>query len=336
MNSQNTKTVTEVLGMERVVRKVKMKMSAKPAKQKGKWNLKEDIKKRWQLYLMLLLPVLYIIIFCYLPMGGIVIAFKDYSFRKGILGSDWVGFKYFEQFFTSPDIKMLLANTLIISLYQLLITFPAPIILALALHIIGNDRFKKFMQTITYAPYFISTVVMVGIVLQCLHLNIGIVNTFLDSVGLDRIDFMGRISYFRHIYVWSGVWQTTGFSAIIYIAALGNVDQSLVEASLIDGANRWQRIRIVELPTLKPIITIQLIMAIGSIMGIGFEKMFLMQNTMNLPVSEIISTYMFKRGMENMQYSFATAVGLFNSVVNFILLFIANKLSQKFGETSLW
>ena len=231
---------------------------------------------------------------------------------------------------------MLLKNTLIISIYQLVVTFPAPIILALALHIIGNDRFKKFMQTVTYAPYFISTVVLVGIVLQCLHLNIGIVNTVLEYLGLNRVDFMGRVSYFRHIYVWSGVWQTTGFSAIIYIAALGNVDQSLVEASLIDGANRLQRIKIVELPALKPIITIQLIMAIGSIMGVGFDKIFLMQNTLNLPVSEIISTYVFKRGMKDLQYSFATAVGLFNSVVNFILLFTANKLSQKFGETSLW
>ena len=305
-------------------------------KKREKWNLKQDFRKRWQLYLMLSLPVLYISIFCYVPMGGIVIAFKDYSFRKGILGSDWVGLKYFKQFFSSPDIGMLLKNTLIISIYQLVVTFPAPIILALALHIIGNDRFKKFMQTVTYAPYFISTVVLVGIVLQCLHLNIGIVNTVLEYLGLNRVDFMGRVSYFRHIYVWSGVWQTTGFSAIIYIAALGNVDQSLVEASLIDGANRLQRIKIVELPALKPIITIQLIMAIGSIMGVGFDKIFLMQNTLNLPVSEIISTYVFKRGMKDLQYSFATAVGLFNSVVNFILLFTANKLSQKFGETSLW
>ena len=155
-------------------------------------------------------------------------------------------------------------------------------------------------------------------------------------MGLDRVDFMGRASYFRHIYVWSGVWQTTGYAAVIYIAALGNVDQSLVEASLIDGANRLQRIKIVELPALKPIITIQLIMAIGSIMGVGFEKVFLMQSPLNLSVSEIISTYVYKRGLKDMQYSFATAVGLFNSVVNFILLFLANKISQKFGETSLW
>lgn len=192
------------------------------------------------------------------------------------------------------------------------------------------------MQSLTYAPYFISTVVMVGIILQCFHLNIGIVNNLLALVGLDRVDFMGRASYFRHIYVWSGVWQTTGYAAVIYIAALGNVDQSLVEASLIDGANRLQRIKIVELPALKPIITIQLIMAIGSIMGVGFEKVFLMQSPLNLSVSEIISTYVYKRGLKDMQYSFATAVGLFNSVVNFILLFLANKISQKFGETSLW
>ena len=304
--------------------------------EKKKWSLKEDIQKRWQLYLMLLLPLAYIIVFCYVPMGGILIAFEDYSFRKGILGSGWVGLKYFEQFFSNPDMMKLLKNTLVISFYSLLISFPAPIILALALHIIGGKRFKKFMQSLTYAPYFISTVVMVGIILQCFHLNIGIVNNLLALVGLDRVDFMGRASYFRHIYVWSGVWQTTGYAAVIYIAALGNVDQSLVEASLIDGANRLQRIKIVELPALKPIITIQLIMAIGSIMGVGFEKVFLMQSPLNLSVSEIISTYVYKRGLKDMQYSFATAVGLFNSVVNFILLFLANKISQKFGETSLW
>ncbi len=304
--------------------------------EKKKWSLKEDIQKRWQLYLMLLLPLAYIIVFCYVPMGGILIAFEDYSFRKGILGSDWVGLKYFEQFFSNPDMMKLLKNTLVISFYSLLISFPAPVVLALALHIIGGKRFKKFMQSLTYAPYFISTVVMVGIILQCFHLNIGIVNNLLALVGLDRVDFMGRASYFRHIYVWSGVWQTTGYAAVIYIAALGNVDQSLVEASLIDGANRLQRIKIVELPALKPIITIQLIMAIGSIMGVGFEKVFLMQSPLNLSVSEIISTYVYKRGLKDMQYSFATAVGLFNSVVNFILLFLANKISQKFGETSLW
>ena len=304
--------------------------------EKKKWSLKEDIQKRWQLYLMLLLPLAYIIVFCYVPMGGILIAFEDYTFRKGILGSDWVGLKYFEQFFSNPDMMKLLKNTLVISFYSLLISFPAPIVLALALHIIGGKRFKKFMQSLTYAPYFISTVVMVGIILQCFHLNIGIVNNLLALVGLDRVDFMGRASYFRHIYVWSGVWQTTGYAAVIYIAALGNVDQSLVEASLIDGANCLQRIKIVELPALKPIITIQLIMAIGSIMGVGFEKVFLMQSPLNLSVSEIISTYVYKRGLKDMQYSFATAVGLFNSVVNFILLFLANKISQKFGETSLW
>ena len=304
--------------------------------EKKKWSLKEDIQNRWQLYLMLLLPLAYIIVFCYVPMGGILIAFEDYSFRKGILGSDWVGLKYFEQFFSNPDMMKLLKNTLVISFYSLLISFPAPIVLALALHIIGGKRFKKFMQSLTYAPYFISTVVMVGIILQCFHLNIGIVNNLLALVGLDRVDFMGRASYFRHIYVWSGVWQTTGYAAVIYIAALGNVDQSLVEASLIDGANCLQRIKIVELPALKPIITIQLIMAIGSIMGVGFEKVFLMQSPLNLSVSEIISTYVYKRGLKDMQYSFATAVGLFNSVVNFILLFLANKISQKFGETSLW
>lgn len=312
-----------------------MKKKKERVKEK-KWSLKEDIRRRWQLYLMLLLPVAWLIIFCYVPMGGIAIAFQDYSFKRGIFGSEWVGLKYFKQFFANPDMERILKNTLILSLYQLAATFPTPIILALALHIIGGKHFKKFMQSLTYAPYFISTVVLVGIMLQCLHLNVGIVNTFLDMIGMERIDFMGKASYFRHIFVWSSVWQTTGYSAIIYIAALGNVDQSLVEASLIDGANRLQRIRIVELPALKPIITIQLILAVGNIMSLGFDKAILMQNDLNMSISEIIATYVYKRGLRDMQYSFATAVGLFNSVVNFILLFIANKLSQKFGETSLW
>lgn len=311
-----------------------MEKAKKRNKERG-WLVK-DFRLHWQLYLMLFLPVTYIIVFCYVPMGGILIAFENYSFRKGILGSEWVGLKYFKQFFENPDMPRLLRNTLVISFYQLLAGFPAPIILALSLHVIGGKRFKKFMQSLTYAPYFISTVVMVGIVLQCLHLNIGIVNSILAKLGFERIDFMGKASLFRHIYVWSGVWQTTGYSAILYIATLGNINQELVEASLIDGANRLQRIRIVELPVLKPVITIQLILAVGSIMSVGFEKVYLMQNTLNLPISEIISTYVYKRGMRDMQYSYSTAVGLFNSVVNFILLFVANKISQKFGETSLW
>lgn len=294
------------------------------------------IKKHWQLYLMLLVPTIWIAIFCYAPMGGIVIAFEDYSFRKGILGSEWVGLKYFRQFFTNPDMMRILKNTLILSFYQLAATFPAPIILALALNMISGKHFKKFMQSLTYAPYFISTVVLVGIILQCLHLNIGIVNNFREILGLDRVDYMGRASYFRHIFVWSAVWQTTGYSAIIYIASLGNVDTELVDASLIDGANRMQRIRVIELPALRPIITIQLIMAVGSIMSLGFDKAILMQNNLNLNVSEIIATYVYKRGLRDMQYSFSTAVGLFNSVVNFLLLITANQLSKKFGETSLF
>lgn len=306
----------------------------KVKKKKTTWR--EDFKRRWQLYLLLLLPLLWLIIFCYVPMGGIVIAFKDYTLGKGILGSPWVGLKWFRKFFDTPDFKRLLKNTLALSFYQLLAGFPAPIILALALNCLRSLKVKKFMQTLTYAPYFISTVVLVGIVLQCLNLNVGVVNSVLEMMGQKRIDFMGKASYFRTIYVFSGIWQSAGFSAIIYIATLGNIDQNLVEASMIDGANRFRRIWTIELPTLRPIITMQLILAMGGIMGIGFEKAFLMQNALNRPVSEIISTYVYKRGLVDMKFAFATAVGLFNSVVNFLLLFTANKLSQKFGEDSLW
>lgn len=303
---------------------------------KKKVTWKQELKRHWQLYLFLLLPVLWLIVFCYAPMGGIIIAFKNYSVGKGIWKSQWVGIKWFRKFFATPDFGRLLKNTLALSFYSLLAGFPAPIILAIALNCLKSLKVKKIMQTLTYAPYFISTVVLVGIVMQCLNLNIGVVNKVMEMFGADRVDFLGKASYFRTIYVFSGIWQSTGFNAIIYIATLGNIDQNLVEASQIDGANMIHRIWNIELPTLRPIITMQLILAVGGIMGIGFEKAFLMQNPLNQPVSEIISTYVYKRGLIDMKFSFATAVGLFNSVVNFLLLITANKLSKKFGEESLW
>lgn len=303
---------------------------------RSKKSIAWDFRKHWQLYLLLLLPVAYIVIFCYIPMGGILIAFEDFSARRGIFGSRLVGFKYLQQFLSTPLFWDLIKNTLYLSLYSLIAGFPIPIILALALNEVRSQFFKKTVQMVTYAPYFISTVVMVGIIMQFLHLRTGFVNNVTVLLGGQPINYMGEPNMFRSIYVWSGIWQTAGYSAVIYIAALVGVDVSIVEASIIDGANRIQKIIHIDLPSISPTIIILLLLAVGNIMGIGFEKVFLMQNSANLPVSEIISTYVYKKGLINYQYSFATAVGLFNSVVNTILLLLANAVARRVGETSLW
>jgi putative aldouronate transport system permease protein len=295
-----------------------------------------NIRKHWTIYLLLLIPVVYIIIFAYVPMFGILIAFKEFSIKKGFLGGEWVGLKYFEQFVTTPMFPTLLKNTLIISLYSLIAGFPLPLILALALNEVKSKLFKKTVQMVTYAPHFISTVALVGIILQMLHPHVGMVNNVIELFGGERIDFMAYRNLFRHIYVWSGVWQEMGFSAIIYIAALAGVNSELVEAAIIEGCSRLQRVRYIDIPAIKPTIVVLVIMSIGGIMGVGFDKIFLMQNPINLSVSEVISTFVYKRGMQKMQYSYATAVGVFNSVVNFVLLALANTLAKKFGETSIW
>ena len=299
-------------------------------------RLSQDLKKHWQLYLMLLLPVSFVIVFNYIPIYGITMAFKDFSMKDGFFGGTWVGLKYFRQFFESPMLRMLLSNTLIISFYSLIVMFPIPIVFSIALNEVGSKLVKKTLQTVTYAPYFISTVVLVGMLLQIFHLRIGMVNNLLQIVGLDRVDFMGTVGHFRHLYVWSGLWQGMGFSAVIYIAALGGVDPSLVEASVIDGATRLHKIQHIDIPAILPTVVIQLIFAIGGIMSLGFDKIWLMQNPVNQPISEVISTFVYKRGIEQMQYSYATAVGLFNAVVNLALLTAANFGARKLGDTSLW
>lgn len=310
---------------------------SQPAKKRSLGqSIAMEVKKHWQLYLMLLLPVTYLIIFAYIPMGGAVIAFKDYSIRGGIWGSDWVGLKHFKNFFTTPDFKNLLTNTLALSLYSLVISFPMPILLALAINELRGKHYKKFVQMITYLPYFISTVVLVGIMQNIFSVRTGLINNIITLFGGTAVDFMGKSSLFRSLYVWSGVWQGMGYSAVIYIAALASVDISQTEAAIIDGAGRFARVWHVDLPAIMPTIVIQLILAVGNIMGLGFEKVFLMQNPVNTQVSEIISTFVYKRGLVNFQYSYATAVGLFNSVCNLILILLANAFSKKVSETSLW
>lgn len=316
-----------------------MKKPSKMKDESRKLKFKHDIKmmkRHWQMYLLILPPLLCIIIFNYVPMYGLQIAFKDFSFSKGFTGSDWVGLKHFRQFFNSDSSWLIIKNTLTISLYSLIASFPLPILLAVALNECKNKYFKKGVQTITYAPYFISTVVLVGMLFQVLDPQIGIVGKMAQLMGKQPINFMGDPKYFKSIYVWSGVWQTTGYSSIIYLAALAGVDPALQEAAIIDGASKWKRIWNVDLPSIRPTIVILLILNLGSLMNVGFEKIFLMQNPMNAASSEIISTYVYKVGLISADFSFSTAVGLFNSVINLILILSANYLSKKLCDIALW
>lgn len=294
---------------------------------------------QWQLYAFLLIPIVLVIIFSYVPMYGITLAFKEFRPKLGIIGSPWAsqhGLKHFIQFFNSPNFSLLLKNTLILSAYSLVAGFPAPIILALCLNEVRQKWFKKSVQMITYAPYFISTVVLVGMLIRLTNARNGLFSQIIQLFGGPPTDLMANSGMFRTLYVFSGIWQGMGYSAIIYIAALSNVDPTLYEAAIIDGVNRFQKIIHIDIPAILPTITLLLIMSLGNIMSIGAEKVYLMQNDLNQMKSEIISTYVYKIGLINGQFSISTAVGVFNSVVNFILLFIVNKIAQHVGETSLW
>jgi ABC-type polysaccharide transport system permease subunit len=290
----------------------------------------------WQLYLLMIVPVAYFVIFKYIPISNAVMAFKDYNVVQGIWGSDWVGFTNFELFFSNPVFGTLLKNTFILAFYLVLASFPIPIILAIALNEIRNGLFKRTVQLLTYAPYFISTVVAVSMTILILSPRLGIVNDALGLFGIPAVDFLGDPDYFRHIYVWSDVWQTTGYSAVIYMAALAGIDPALHEAAKIDGASRWQRIRNVDLPGIMPTAVIILVLGVGNMMAIGFEKAFLLQNDLNLAQSEIIATYVYKTGLVNADFSMATAVGLFNSVVNLFLLLFVNFAAKRITGKGLW
>ncbi len=295
------------------------------------------MKRNWILYLFLVPAVVYIAIFMYAPMYGLVIAFKDFSASKGIMGSPWVGTKWFSTFFNAPRFWQILKNTLALSVYSLVVGFPLPVILALIINGIGNTRAKKFTQTVTYMPYFISTVVLVGMMSVLFSPRSGIVNTLLSYLGgSGDTFFMGESKFFRHMYVWSGVWQSTGWNSIIYIAALTGVSQELHEAAKIDGANKLQRILNVDLPAIMPTMVILLIMNCGSILSVGYEKVYLLQNDLNTPVSEVISTYIYKMGLQQQRFSYSTAIGLFNNVINFIILITVNKVSKKISGMGLF
>jgi putative aldouronate transport system permease protein len=289
------------------------------------------IKKNYILYLLIAPAVILTIIFKYIPIYGATIAFKDFSPIRGIAGSEWVGFKHFTSFLTSPNFIEILMNTIKLSSFELLIGFPIPIILALMLNQLRKSGVKKNVQLALYAPHFISVVVVSGMVFLFLS-PVGPINTLLSTFLDKPISFMSDPDYFRSIYIWSGVWQGAGWASIVYVAALANVDPQLHEAATLDGASLLQRIWHIDLPTLKPVMAVLFILAAGGIMGIGFEKAYLLQTSMNSPSSEIIATYVYKRGLLAGDYSFATAVGLFNAVVNVILLGVVNQVVKKLNE----
>lgn len=280
--------------------------------------------------------MVYFVVFHYIPMYGVQIAFKDFIANKGILESPWVGFKHFERFFDSFYFWRIIENTLGIGIYELIVGFPIPIILALMINELRTGKFRKFVQTVTYMPHFLSIIVMVGMVMMFLSPVSGLVNGVIASFGGDPISFMTEPGWFKSIYVWSGVWQTMGWSSIIYIAALAGIDPQLHEAARVDGASRLQRIWHINVPGIAPTIIVLLILNMGSILGVGFEKVFLMQNNLNMESSDVISTNVYRSGILGAQYSFSAAVGLFNSIVNFIMLITVNRIARKVSSSSLW
>jgi putative aldouronate transport system permease protein len=302
-----------------------------------KWTL-HSMKRSWRLYVLLSLPLIYLLLFKYYPMYGAQIAFRDFTPVKGVTGSEWVGLKHFIRFFNSYEFSRLILNTLLLSVYSLIAGFPFPILLALSLNSIRQGAFKKSVQMITYAPHFISVVVMVGIILELLSPRTGLINNILRAFGVEPINFMGQPEYFKSIFVWSGVWQSVGFNCIIYLAALSSIDPSLHEAAIVDGASKIQRMWHIDLPGIMPVAIILLILNTGHIMDIGFEKVLLMQNPLNLRTSEVIDTYVYKVGLTSqaMNYSYSSAIGLFKSAIGFILLVSINKIAQKTKQASLW
>jgi putative aldouronate transport system permease protein len=297
---------------------------------------KRKIRRHWQLYLLALAPLAYFVIFKYVPMMNAVIAFKDYNVIAGIWGSDWVGLKHFQAFFENPAFWRIVRNTFILSAYVVIVGFPVPILLALALNEVRHRLFKRSVQMVTFAPYFISTVIVVSMIILILSPRIGLASDALGLFGIGSIDFLGDPDYFRHIYAWSDIWQTAGYSAVIYMAALAAIDPTLYEAAKVDGASRLQKIIHVDLPGIMPTASILLILAVGNIMAIGFEKAFLLQNPLNLSHSEIIPTYVYKTGLLNADFSLAAAVGLFNSVINLVLLVVANFVAKRVFGSGLW
>lgn len=300
-----------------------------------KKSLLKEMAKYKSIYIMLIPAVLFYIIFCYVPMFGITIAFQDFKVARGVFGSEFVGLENFISFFKSYNFWQLLRNTLSISILQIVLGFPAPIVLALMLNEVKKLKFKKSVQTITYMPHFISTVVVTSMILDFVSSE-GLINTVRESLGLETILFMLDPKYFQMIYVISGIWQGIGWASIIYISALSSIDQELYEAATIDGAGRWKQMLHVTLPGIVPTITIMLVMQLGNIMSVGYDKIILMYNESIYETADVISTFVYRRGLMRGDYSYSTAVGLFNSVVNLLLLLTSNSLSKKLTGSGLW
>lgn len=297
----------------------------------------KSIRRNWLLYVFLVPSLAYILLFHYGPMYGLQIAFQDYSPAKGFSGSPWVGFKWFVTFFKTPRFWEIMKNTLFLSIYYLVFSFPLPILLAIILNNVKSQKWKKFAQTITYMPHFVSVVVLVGMMSVFFSPRSGFINTLLGYLGgSGDTYFMGSAEYFPHLYVWSGIWQATGWESIIYIAALAGVDPNLHEAAQIDGANKIKRILHIDLPAIMPTMAILLIMNCGSLMNVAYEKVYLMQNNLNMTTAEVISTYVYKMGIQQQRFSYSSAIGLFNNLISFTLLLAVNKIVGKLSGTSLW
>lgn len=292
----------------------------------------------WQLYAMLLIPLALMFLFLYVPMYGAQIAFKDYNIVKGIEGSPWVGLKYFTKFFSDYQSSRVIFNTISISLYSLIASFPVSIIFALCINYLKSDRYRKTVQVIAYAPCLISTVVMVTIILQFFAPRRGVLTMFLGLVTGNQIDYMSMPQYFDDIYVWTGIWQMTGFNSIIYIATLVGINPEMHEAAIVDGASKWKRLTYIDLPCLMPTAVKLLILNTGQILNVGYEKVLLMQNPLNLSSSEVISTYVYKVGLTSTipQYSYSTAIGLFQSLIGMLLLIGVNTIANKAGDAGIW
>lgn len=307
--------------------------AVKTKRKKGStWH---KISSNWALYLLLLPSVVILFLFTYMPMYGVVIAFKDFTPAKGIMGSNWAGLKYFKQYFNSYQFWPTIKNTLVISIYSIVVTFPLPVMLALMCNQMRVGKFKKFFQVSTYLPHFISTVVMCGMIILFLSPSSGIIAKLLSYIGIQMPNVMGKASAFPSIYVWTEVWQHLGWDSILYIAALSAVDPSLYEAATVDGATKWQKMINIDVPLLLPTATIMFILRMGSVMSVGFEKVYLLQNNLNTASSEIISTYVYKMGLISSQYSLSSAIGLFNNLINLALLVLVNYISKKMSDTSL-
>ena len=311
-----------------------MNSVATQQKKKSVWT---KMGRHWQFYLIVALPMLYFILFKYVPMYGILLGFKRYRVSRGIWGSPWVGFYQFAKFFKNPSSLRIMYNTFLLSMYALVSSIPLAVILAIALNETRSKLWRKSVQMITYAPYFISTVVMVAILMQFLDPALGLFNTIRGLLGKESLNYMGEAKLFKHIYVWSALWQNTGYNAIIYLAALTGINPELYEAARVDGVNKFQKIWYVDLPCIQNTIIIMFIMNMGFVMSLGFEKAFLMQNPLNLESAEIMSTYVYKMGLINSDFSYSTAIDMINSVINIILILTFNKLSKiRSKEGGLW